>query len=108
MKRILIIIPTYNEQQNIVTLLIDIDKARRNLSDRYEISILNVDDNSPDGTAKLATNLELPNFFTISNSQKIGLGPAYISGFNWGLAQNFDYFVEMDADGSHLATELVL
>ena len=107
MERILIIIPTYNERQNIVSLLNDIDKARQNLSDRYEISILNIDDNSPDGTAKVAANLELPNFFTISNSQKIGLGPAYISGFNWGLAQNFDYFVEMDADGSHLATELV-
>ena len=107
LNKVLIIIPTYNEYQNIVSLLKNVDIQRQNLKAKYEISILNVDDNSPDGTARLAAALELPNFFSISNPEKIGLGPAYISGFNWGLARDFDFFVEMDADGSHLPEELI-
>ena len=107
LNKVLIIIPTYNEYQNIISLLKSVDIQRQNLKAKYEISILNVDDNSPDGTARLAAALELPNFFSISNPEKIGLGPAYIAGFNWGLAKDFDFFVEMDADGSHLPEELI-
>ena len=106
LNKVLIIIPTYNEYQNIVSLLKSVDIQRQNLKAKYEISILNVDDNSPDGTARLAAALELPNFFSISNPEKIGLGPAYIAGFNWGLAKDFDFFVEMDADLSHQPEEL--
>lgn len=104
--KVLILVPTYNECENIALQLLEINKWREILSNQYEISILNIDDSSPDGTAKIAKDLNLSNFNQIINPEKGGLGPAYLAGFNWGLLQNFDYFVEMDADRSHLPSQL--
>ncbi len=104
--KVLIILPTYNESGFIGKQLLDINKLRENVREQYDITILNVDDSSPDGTAEMAINLKLSNFNQIINPRKIGLGPAYLIGFNWGLRRDFDYFVEMDSDGSHLCEEL--
>ena len=104
--KVLVIIPTYNEEDNIENMLGSLDQTRSKLQNRFAISILQVDDNSPDGTADIARDLNLKDFYQISNSKKVGLGPAYISGFKWGLLRDFSYFVEMDADGSHLSDQL--
>lgn len=72
----------------------------------YLITILHIDDSSPDGTATIATNAALKNYFQIVNPEKIGLGPAYLVGFEWGLLRDYDLFVEMDCDGSHLVSQL--
>jgi len=104
--KLLIILPTYNEAGYIERHLSDLDKIRQILIRDFEITILNVDDSSPDGTALLAKNMNLVSFEQILNPRKVGLGQAYLAGFAWGLANNFDYFVEMDSDGSHLPTEL--
>jgi dolichol-phosphate mannosyltransferase len=104
--KVLLVLPTYNESENILRQLTELDGIRKKISDKYVISIINVDDNSPDGTAKIARDMDLESFFQISNSGKIGLGPAYMLGFKWGLERDFDYFVEMDSDGSHLTVQL--
>ncbi len=104
--KVLVVLPTYNESENIIEQLNNLDILRKTISNEYEITIVNVDDNSPDGTARIAKEMELMNFHQIINSKKGGLGPAYLSAFKWGLAQDFDYFVEMDSDGSHLTTQL--
>lgn len=100
------VLPTYNERENISEQLRNLDELRGKIADEYEISIINVDDNSPDGTARIAKELNLKNFHQIINNEKIGLGPAYLLAFRWGLAHDFDFFVEMDSDGSHLTTQL--
>jgi dolichol-phosphate mannosyltransferase len=105
--KVLIILPTYNEALSIEQHLHEIDKARKNLDPNFSVSILQIDDSSPDGTAKIASDLNLENFSILSNPRKLGLGPAYLAGFKWGLARDFDYFVEMDSDGSHLPSQLV-
>jgi dolichol-phosphate mannosyltransferase len=105
--RILIVLPTYNEAGFIEKHLNDLDVIRKKISKDFDITILNVDDSSPDGTALLALNLALPDFHQIKNRSKNGLGPAYLAGFAWGLARDFNYFVEMDSDGSHLPGELI-
>ena len=101
----LIIIPTYNESESIVDLLQRIAKFR---ADREpgSISILVVDDNSPDHTADLVESLHMANVDILRRPGKGGLGPAYLAGFTWGLAREFDFFLEMDADGSHLPEDL--
>ena len=104
--KVLIILPTYNEAGYIEKQLTELDNLRRVLASDYAITILNVDDSSPDGTAVLAKKLQLANFEQLINPKKIGLGPAYLAGFSWGLARDFDYFVEMDSDGSHLVSDL--
>ena len=104
--KVLVVLPTFNECENIIEQLHKIDELRGEIADKYEISIMNVDDNSPDGTARIARQLNLDNFHQIINSEKIGLGPAYLLAFRWGLARDFDFFVEMDSDGSHLTTQL--
>ena len=104
--RTLVIIPTYNEAMRIEQTLGELVAVAHTISDDYELSILHVDDNSPDGTAKLAKELKLANFFQLIRPGKGGLGPAYIAGFEWALARDFQVIVEMDADGSHLAAEL--
>ena len=93
----LIIIPTYNEKENIR----DITKAVLELP--YDFNILVVDDNSPDGTGKIADELstEDPRISVLHRPGKSGLGPAYIAGFRWGLERDYDLFFEMDADFSH-------
>lgn len=105
--KVLIVLPTFNEAHSIKQHLSTIDKLRKDLEPNYSISILQIDDSSPDGTAKIASGMNLVNFSQLSNPKKLGLGPAYLAGFNWGLQRNFDYFVEMDSDGSHLPSQLV-
>ena len=105
--KVLIILPTFNEALSIQQHLTTIDKLRKDLEPIYSISILQIDDSSPDGTAKIALDMNLPNFSQLINPKKLGLGPAYLAGFNWGLQRDFDYFVEMDSDGSHLPAQLV-
>jgi len=93
----LVIIPTYNEKENIENIL----RAIIDLNEGYHILV--VDDASPDGTAKLvkvfATNN--PEVFLLERSGKLGLGTAYIEGFKWGLEKGYDFLFEMDADFSH-------
>lgn len=105
-KDVLVIIPTFNESESITALLARLDKVRDSLSDHYHIEILIVDDNSPDKTAEIARSLNLKNLWVLSQKSKSGLGPAYIAGFKKGLIGNFQYFVEMDADLSHLPEQL--
>ncbi len=96
--RTLIIIPTYNEKENIENLI----KAVFELPDKFEILV--VDDGSPDGTANLVKNLQkqFPKILHIEErSGKLGLGTAYIHGFKWALKSDYDFIFEMDADFSH-------
>jgi dolichol-phosphate mannosyltransferase len=97
-KRALIVIPTYNEFENLRPITVEV------LSRTPEnVHILVVDDGSPDGTGKLADQLssETPRLHVLHRTEKQGLGPAYIAGFRWGFQQNFEQFIEMDADFSH-------
>lgn len=98
--RILVILPTYNEVGN----LLDVITRLRAAADFVDVLI--VDDNSPDGTGAMADALVDSQTFVLHRSQKLGLGPAYMAGFAWGLAQGYASFVEMDADGSHQPEEL--
>lgn len=107
MTSVLIVIPTYNESESIELLLSRVDAARRNVSDRFSIEILIVDDNSPDKTADIAKNLNLAGTKILSRQSKSGLGPAYLAGFKQGLLGKYDFFVEMDADLSHQPEQLI-
>lgn len=101
----LVIIPTYNEKDNIE----DITRYVLNITAK-EFDILVVDDNSPDGTAEIVENLitEFPNrLFIQKRAGKLGLGTAYIHGFKWGLEKNYEYLIEMDADFSHNPDDLI-
>ena len=95
--RVLIIIPTYDEVQNIE------DIVRRSLLNLPKGHVLIVDDGSPDGTGILADHMasEDLRIHAIHRQGKLGLGSAYIAGFEWGLARGYDILVQMDADGSH-------
>ena len=98
MKDTLIIIPTYNEADNIALLL------RKIFSIYLKCHVLVVDDNSPDDTSLevLSVQKEFSSrLFLLNRSSKNGLGKAYIEGFNWGLKRTYKYFFEMDADFSH-------
>jgi dolichol-phosphate mannosyltransferase len=98
----LIIIPTYNELDNLPKLLPEV------LSKNEEINILIVDDNSPDGTAAFVENEKKDNdrIHLIKRSSKQGLGTAYIAGFKYALQNNFELIFEMDADFSHDPKEI--
>ncbi|MGO3886664.1 MAG: glycosyltransferase, partial [Mycetocola sp.] len=98
----LVIVPTYNEVENISLIL---DKILR-ASDR--LNVLVVDDNSPDGTGAAADAIaaENPRVHVMHRSGKLGLGTAYLEGFTWGLAAGYSYLIEMDADDSHPADQL--
>ena len=98
--RVLLILPTYNEVGNLVDVITRL-RAAANFVD-----ILIVDDNSPDGTGAMADALADSQTFVLHRSQKLGLGPAYMAGFSWGLERGYASFVEMDADGSHQPEEL--
>jgi dolichol-phosphate mannosyltransferase len=95
--RPLVIIPTYNEAENIERIL------RRIADSLPEAGVLVVDDGSPDGTGDLvkAVAAELPDVHLMARSGKSGLGSAYRAGFTWGLQQGYDALIEMDADFSH-------
>ena len=99
----LIIIPTYNEAENIK------DVINKILSLQNNNFILVVDDNSPDGTSNIVENLKKDNtdkLFLITREKKDGLGSAYKVGFKWALEQDFSYIFEMDADLSHDPNEI--
>jgi dolichol-phosphate mannosyltransferase len=93
----LVIIPTYNEQENIERLV----KAVLAQGDRFEVLI--VDDNSPDGTGALADAMAAADsrIHVLHRPGKLGLGTAYLDGFRWGLARDYAFLMEMDADFSH-------
>jgi len=106
MVNVLVIIPTYNESENIIALLSSLNGVRNELSSRYNIDILIVDDNSPDKTVDAARSINIDNISILSRSIKGGIGPAYLAGFNLGLRNNYQYFVQMDADLSHMPEQL--
>lgn len=98
MDRKVIIIPTYNEKENIEAII------RKVFSLEGGYHILIIDDSSPDGTAGIVRRLQetFPErLFLIERAGKQGLGTAYLAGFRWSLAQGYDYIFEMDADFSH-------
>lgn len=101
--RVLVIIPTYNELDNLPKIISGIQDHLPN------IEILVADDNSPDGTGKLAAELALadPKIHVLHRLAKEGLGAAYLAGFAWAKQNKFDVVVEMDADGSHRPVDLV-
>jgi dolichol-phosphate mannosyltransferase len=97
LERVLVIIPTYNESENLTPIT---DRIRAAVPHAH---ILVADDNSPDGTGKLADELAASDdhIHVLHRKGKEGLGAAYIAGFRWGLAEGYDVLVEHDADGSH-------
>jgi dolichol-phosphate mannosyltransferase len=100
--RVLIVMPTYNERQN---LEIIVGRIRDAVPDA---DLLVVDDNSPDGTGDLADKLaeKDPHVQVMHRTEKAGLGRAYVAGFTWALDRGYDLIVEMDADGSHRPEDL--
>lgn len=100
----IVIIPTYNEKENIEAII-------RTVFDLPKIfDVLVIDDGSPDGTAAIVKRMqeEFPDrLFLIERSGKLGLGTAYIAGFKWALERTYDYVFEMDADFSHNPNDLL-
>ena len=100
----LVIIPTYNEKENIEKII------RKVLSLSGDFHLLIVDDGSPDGTGDIIKGLQKEfqgKLHIIERSGKLGLGTAYITGFKWALAQGYEYIFEMDADFSHNPDDLI-
>lgn len=100
----LVIIPTYNEKENIEKII------RVVFSLKKDFDLLIVEDNSPDGTATIVKKLmkEFPDrLFILERKGKLGLGTAYIAGFRWALEHGYEYITEMDADFSHNPKDLV-
>ncbi|MBQ6189920.1 MAG: polyprenol monophosphomannose synthase [Bacteroidaceae bacterium] len=100
----IVIIPTYNEKENVENII----RAVTGLPEGFHVLI--IDDGSPDGTADIVKRLmadELPDrLFLIERSGKLGLGTAYLRGFQWALEHGYDYVFEMDADFSHAPSDL--
>lgn len=104
MSNCLVIIPTYNERENVQLM------ANAVLSLDEPFNILFVDDNSPDGTAEIISNIieRHPNrVFMINREGKLGLGTAYITGFKWALSRDYEFIFEMDCDFSHDPRDLI-
>lgn len=101
---ILVIIPTYNERENLQRI---VGRVRDSVAEAH---VLVVDDNSPDGTGRIADDMagSDAHVHVLHRLGKQGLGAAYIAGFGWGLEQGYDVLVEMDADGSHDPAQLPL
>jgi len=99
----IVIIPTYKEKENIEAMV----TAISSLPVKFDILI--IDDNSPDGTADIIKRLQLSNqnLHLIERPGKMGLGNAYLAGFDWALEKGFDYIFEMDADFSHDPKDLL-
>lgn len=99
----LVIIPTYNEKENVEKML------RKIFSLQHPFDVLIIDDGSPDGTAAIVKRL-MPEFdkrlFLEERSGKLGLGTAYIHGFKWAIEKKYDYIFEMDCDFSHNPDDL--
>lgn len=98
MRRILVIIPTFNESENIAKI---IPEVLAHSDENNEFNVLVVDDNSPDGTAAIVKRMNNKNVFIIEREGKLGLGTAYVRGFNYAIENKFDLVFEMDADFSH-------
>ncbi|MEU7693151.1 polyprenol monophosphomannose synthase [Microbispora hainanensis] len=100
--RVLVIVPTYNERENLPLI------TRRLREALPDVHLLVADDNSPDGTGRIADELAEADdhVHVMHRTSKQGLGAAYIAGFRWGLDEGYDVLVEMDADGSHQPEEL--
>jgi dolichol-phosphate mannosyltransferase len=100
----IVIIPTYNEKENIekiIRVVFSLDKP---------FDILVIDDGSPDGTASIVKHLQVEytdRLFILERKEKLGLGTAYIAGFKWALQRNYEYIFEMDADFSHNPKDLI-
>lgn len=104
--KFLIVIPTYNEIQNLkglVESVFQVVDSKAHLYGMKEVNVLVVDDNSPDGTGHLADEIAKgePRVSVLHRQQKNGLGKAYVAGFAWGLDRGYDAICEMDADFSH-------
>jgi len=99
----IVIIPTYKEKENIESIIVTVSSLP------LKFDILIIDDNSPDGTAGIVKTLQpsFPNLHLIERPGKMGLGTAYLTGFEWALENGFDYIFEMDADFSHDPHDLV-
>ena len=100
----LVIIPTYNEKENIENII------RAVFGQEEHFHILIIEDGSPDGTADIVRRLQKEysdSLFMIERKGKLGLGTAYIAGFKWGLEHGYDYIFEMDADFSHNPKDLI-
>jgi dolichol-phosphate mannosyltransferase len=100
----LIIIPTYNEKENIEKIILKV------FSLDVDFDILIVDDGSPDGTANIVKEIQKSSpkkLHIVERTGKLGLGTAYIFGFKWALKNNYDYIFEMDADFSHDPDDLI-
>lgn len=97
MPQSLIVVPTYNERDNVRGV------AEQFLAALPGTELLFVDDNSPDGTGAILDELAAanPRIHVMHRAGKLGLGTAYVEGFGWGLARGYEYLFEMDADGSH-------
>lgn len=97
MNKALIVMPTYNERENLPRM------AERLLALPVGVDLLVVDDNSPDGTGKLADELAAkhPNIHVLHRQEKNGLGRAYLAGFKWALERHYEFVFEMDGDFSH-------
>ena len=102
MNRGLVIIPTYNERENIESLIMEV------LKQNIPVDVLVVDDNSPDGTGDIVRRLQKRDgrIHLIERSGKLGLGTAYIEGFKWAIKSGYDFVFEMDADFSHNPNDL--
>jgi dolichol-phosphate mannosyltransferase len=99
----LVVLPTYNELESLPVVL------ERLFAHNPQVSVLIVDDASPDGTGEMADRMAKADarIQVLHREAKNGLGAAYIAGFRLGLSQGFDYLIEMDADGSHRSQDLV-
>lgn len=98
MKNTLVIIPTYNESENIVQIISSV------FNSLPHCHVLIIDDNSPDGTSNLVNKMikqNGKNLFIIERENKTGLGVAYVEGFHWAINKKYDFIFEMDADFSH-------
>ena len=103
MPNALVIIPTFNEKENIEAII------KAVFSQEIDFDILIVDDSSPDGTSDVVVQLqqEYSNLHLEIRKEKTGLGAAYVHGFKWALKKNYNYIIEMDADFSHNPKDLI-
>lgn len=104
MSKAIVIVPTYNEADNIINIIESVLLLSK------DFNILVVDDNSPDNTGQLVSKLAINNserVFLLSRNNKEGLGKAYTEGFIWALENQYEYIFEMDADFSHDPNDLV-
>jgi dolichol-phosphate mannosyltransferase len=93
MSKNVVLIPTYNESESILTLIESLE--------RLEVDIIVIDDDSPDGTANLVKNIRSNRLRVIEHGPKNGLGPAYLTGMNQAISEGYEKIITMDADGQH-------